>query len=381
MAKKAEKSSLAAMLGKFTDTMGVGIIHTADKLPNCRKIKCVVPMYNYVTTGGFPIGRIIEHVGPNGSLKSYCGYDAIAKFQHYDWANHEENAFTSFTYEGDGEMKTITGYTLRKGYHPKNPPVYRYVALVDVEATYTPDWGERFGIDNEGLIIIRPPLLTNMVDIVQTMLSNELVSFVMIDSLSAVGTDDEMENSMEANQMASGARFWSKAFRKFLAAMNANPNKEATLLYINSLYQKTGVVYGDPEVIRNGDQLARAKTLSVKFKALKAIQGKTDVGDIVTGQNIVIECVKNKVGVNKRKGNFYYAFVDDGVVPAFKTDVSSQLIDLAMKFGVVERKGAWYIYEDVRVQGLDNFVDEVVSSGVIKDIEAQLDEQLCDTSH
>ena len=52
-----------------------------------------------------------------------------------------------------------------------------------------------------------------------------------------------------------------------------------------------------------------------------------------------------------------------------------------MKFGVVERKGAWYIYEDVRVQGLDNFVDEVVSSGVIKDIEAQLDEQLCDTSH
>jgi recombination protein RecA len=186
---------------------------------------------------------------------------------------------------------------------------------------------------------------------------------------------------MEANQMASGARFWSKAFRKFLAAMNANPNKEATLLYINSLYQKTGVVYGDPEVIRNGDQLARAKTLSVKFKALKAIQGKTDVGDIVTGQNIVIECVKNKVGVNKRKGNFYYAFVDDGVVPAFKTDVNSQLIDLAMKFGVVERKGAWYIYEDVRVQGLDNFVDEVVSSGVIKDIEAQLDEQLCDTSH
>ena len=68
-------------------------------------------------------------------------------------------------------------------------------------------------------------------------------------------------------------------------------------------------------------------------------------------------------------------------MPAFKTDVNSQLIDLAMKFGVVERKGAWYIYEDVRVQGLDNFVDEVVSSGVIKDIEAQLDEQLCDTSH
>ena len=69
MPKKAV-SSFAAMYEKFNDTMGSGVIHTASKMPPCRKIKSVIPMYNYVTTGGFPIGRIIEHVGPNGSLKS-----------------------------------------------------------------------------------------------------------------------------------------------------------------------------------------------------------------------------------------------------------------------------------------------------------------------
>ena len=380
MPKKAV-SSFAAMYEKFNDTMGSGVIHTASKMPPCRKIKSVIPMYNYVTTGGFPIGRIIEHVGPNGSLKSYAGYDALAKFQHYDWANHVENAFASFECDGEGEIKEIKSYTLRKGYKPEREPEFRYCVLVDLESTYTPDWGKRLGIDNDALILFRPSSLSQAVDAMQIFLADPNISFVMLDSLSAIGTDDEMESSMESNQMASGARFWSRAFRKFLSAMIENPNKgESTLLYINSLYQKTGIPYGNPEMIRNGDQIARAKTLSVKFKALKEIQGKTDTGDIVTGHNLALECLKKYVGIGKRKGSFYYAYVDDGVVPAYTTDVNSQLIDLAMRFGLIERKGAWYIWGDLRVQGLDNFVTEVVSKGKLAEIECEIDAKISDTS-
>lgn len=368
MAKK-ELSSLNSVLHKFNSTMGDGVIHTASTLPNCRKIKSSIPVYNYVTDGGFPVGRVIEHYGENGSLKSYTAYDAIAQFQHYDWANHEQGAFKSFSYSGTCGLRELESYELRKGYKPKKEPIARRVALVDVEATYTPDWGAKFGIDNEGLILIRPTFLTQCVDIVQALLADEAISLIVFDSLSAVGTDDEIDKSMEDQQMASGARFWNKACRKFQAAMNGNPHKEATLLVINSAYQKTGIAYGDPEVIRNGEQLKRTKSLSVRFKALKKINGKTDEGDIVVGRNIAIECVKNKCGVNGRSANFFYAFVDYGNVSAYHTDSSGQIVDLGMRFGLVDRKGAWYSYEDIRVSGMDNFVDELVKSGKIRDLE------------
>ena len=375
MTKKAT-SSLSAMLEKFNETMGEGIIHNASSLPNCRKIQSSIPAYNYITCGGFPIGRVIEHYGENGSLKSYTAYDAIAKFQKYDWANHEQNAFKSFKYTGSGAVCELESYELKKGYKPKKDPIARRVALVDIEATYTPDWGEKFGIDNDGLILIRPTLLTECVDIVQALLSDENISLIVFDSLSAVGTDDEVGKSMEEQQMASGARFWNKACRKFQAAMNSNPHKEATLIVINSAYQKTGISYGDPEVVRNGEQLKRTKSLSVRFKALKKINGKTDEGDIVVGRNISIECMKNKCGINGRSANFFYAFVNYGSTKAFHTDFAGQVVDLGMKFGLVERKGAWYSYDDVRVSGMDNFVEELVSGGKIKLLESAVYENM-----
>lgn len=372
MAKKSELSSLNAVLDRFNSTMGDGVIHTASIIPICRKIKSSIPAYNYITDGGYAIGRVIEHFGDNGSLKSYTAYDAIAQFQHYDWANHVQGAFKSFEYSGSGLLRELESFELRKGYNPKKDPIARRVALIDLEATYTPDWGEKFGIDNEGLILARPTLLTEAVDIVQALLADESVSLVVFDSLSAVGTDDEMGKSMEDQQMAAGARFWNKAFRKVQAAINSNPHKEATMIAINSAYQKTGIAYGDPEVIRNGEQLKRTKSLSVKFKGLKKINGKTDEGDVVVGRNVSIECVKNKTGVNGRSANFFYAFVDYGTTKAFHTDAPGQIVDLGMRFGLVDRKGAYYSYDDMRVQGMDNFVDELVSSGKLKDLEEEV---------
>ena len=375
--KKSELSALGAMLEKFSEAMGEGIIHSADTLPMCRRVLSSIPMYNYVTDGGFPIGRVIEHFGENGSLKSYTAYDAIAQFQHYDWANHEQGAFLAFEWEeGDEKVKPLKGFSLRRGYKPKKEPEFRRVALVDIEATYTPDWGIRLGIDNAGLILIRPTLLTECVDIVQALLESEDISLVIIDSLSAIGTDEEVGKSMEDQQMASGARFWNKAFRKFQAAMNNNPTGESTLIVINSAYQKTGITYGNPEVIRNGEQLKRTKSLSVRFSALKKINGKTDEGDIVVGRNIAIECVKNKVGVNGRSANFFYAFVSYGTTKAYETDTNSQIIDLAMRFGLVERKGAWYSYEDTRVSGFDNFVAALVKAGAIRGLEKDVYEAM-----
>jgi len=377
MAKKEKVvlSSLNEMINKLNTTMGEGMIHTAEEVPNCLKIKSSIPAYNYVSDGGFPVGRVIEHYGENGSLKSYCAYDAIAQFQHFDWANEEQGAFESFEYAGKGSIRELTGYTLRAGYKPKLEPMARRVALVDIEATYTPDWGDNFGIDNAGLILIRPVLLTECVDIVQALLTDESISLIVIDSLSAVGTDEEVGKSMEDQQMASGAKFWNKAFRKFQSAMNGNPTKQSGMIVINSEYVTVGISYGDPNKVRNGEQLKRTKSMSIRFKGLKKISAKTDTGDMIVGRNIVIENVKNKVGKDGRSANFFYAYNDYGATAANKTDVAGQLVDLGLKQGLVERKGAWYIYGDTKVQGMDSFVETLVEEDLLKDLEADLNKK------
>lgn len=376
MAKKI--SELQNVLSRFDKTMGEGIVHIASVMPPCAKVRSSIPAYNYVTDGGFPIGRVIEHYGENGSLKSYLLYDAIAQFQHYDWANHVQGAFTEFTYgeSGSSLFRPITDYKLRRGYTPKLKPEYRYAVLVDLEHTYTPEWGENFGIDNDGLIIINPDSLTSAVDMIQAILAENEVCLVGLDSLSAIGTDDEVENSMENQQMAPAARFWNKAMRKFQAAMNKNETKEATLILINSAYSKVGLVFGDPEVVRNGEQLKRTKTLSVRFRPAKEISGKTDTGDLIVGRNVSIQCKKNKTGIQGREMSFFYAYVDYDNTLAGKTDIIGQLVDLGMKFGIISRKGAWYIYQDLRVQGLDNFVQEVSSGSTLKDLEKSVYDEL-----
>lgn len=371
MAKK-ELTGLGDILDKFDKTMGGGLIHTASEAPLCRKILSSVPAYNYVSCGGFPIGRVIEHFGEQSSLKSYLSYDAIAQFQHYDWANHEPNAFTSFEYKKDGVINTIVGYKLRKGYKPVNEPLPRLVVLVDEESTYTPDWGEIFGIDNKGLIRVSLPSLSDSVNLAQALLEREDISLLVFDSMSAIGTDDETEKSMGEHQMGANSRFWNKAMRKIQAAMNANPHKEATCLMINSSYQKVGIAYGDPEVIRNGEQMRRTKSLSIKFRSIKEIQAKTDVGDLVIGKNISLKCVKNKTGSCGREATLFYAYEDYDGTPANKTDYESQIVSLGLKQGLAERKGAWYDYKDIRSNGLDAFVTDLTKSGKIKELEDEL---------
>lgn len=378
MAKKSSAtSSLEKMLVKFNEEMGEGLVHTASDIPNCTRVKSSVPAYNYATCGGFPIGRVIEHFGEQGALKSYVAYDAIAQFQRYDWANHLQGVFTKFVYEGKGiakELKSFETKAVTRGV--KNPPEARRVALVDIEGTYTPDWGENFGIDNEGLIVIRPSLLSESVDIVQALLEDENICLIVFDSLSAIGTDEELDKSMEDHQMAAGAKFWNKAFRKFQSAINNNPHKEATLLVINSAYQKVGIAYGDPEVIRNGEQLRRTKTISVKFKALKEISAKTDEGEEMIGRNIAIKCVKNKVGIPGRMANFFYAYRTHGFTQAFKTDVEGQLVDLAIRFGVVKRRGAYYSFGDFQVQGMDAFIIALIEKKMLRAVEKEIDKHL-----
>lgn len=365
--------SLMELVSGLNKTMGEGTIHCASEIPPVRKIRSKIPAFNYCSDGGFPVNRFMEFYGDFSSLKSYLMYDAIARFQRYDWGNNEPEAFESFEYKDHSSgVPILTGYTLRKGYKPKNEPIVKKVALIDIESTYTPDWGDNFGIDNRGLLLIRPSMLSSAVDMIQGLLANENLSLVCLDSLSAVGTDEEIDKSMEDHQMASAAKFWNKAFRKFQSSINANPEPDITMIVINSAYEKVGFVMGDPEKVRNGKQLSLTKSLSIRFRGLKEIPIKTDSGDEVGGRNITIKCMKNKCGVPFRTATFFFSYLDESGTPKGKTNVEEQIIELGIKNGVIERAGAYYTYKGNKAQGMDKFVTMLIEENLIKEVEEDL---------
>ena len=359
-------ADIHALIRSLNKTIGSDAISSADDVAEVFMIRSNIPAYDYVTTGGFPVGRIIEHYGDavNGFScgKSAVAYRALAEFQHTCWNTRTQGAFRNLKFEAAkkgkkddtiGELKALTGHTMRRGY--KGEPKYKYVALIEPEATFTPEWGEHWGIENGGLIHMRPETAEHAVNVTEALLMNEDVSLVVFDSMSIVGAAAESDSDMESQQMGLNARFWNKAVRKFQSAMNKNPSHDCTLLLINSAGLKIGIAYGDPESIKNGGQLKLSKSMSVKFRSGKTIKGVDEFASVEIGKNVHIENKKNKVGQEGLEADMFYLYVADEITEAKTFDTVAQLIELGLMMGFISRKGAFYTYEKTTGQGLNNF--------------------------
>lgn len=360
MAKSSVRDTLKSLQKKY----GENVISLGTNLKPIRKIPLGIPIFDYITTGGFPVNRIIEFYGDFSSLKSYFCYRGIAKFQKYDWANDVEDVLTAKVKIVDG-MPELQKIICKRGYKPKKEPQVKFCALIDLEGTYDKRWGEILGIDNEALIYVNPSSLNVAIDILDAFLSDENISFVVFDSMIAIGADAETDASMEKEQMGVNAKFWNKAIRKITAAINRNTDKDVTLALINGAYEKLGMVFGDPEQVKNGKGVGLAKSMSIKSSALKTIDETVDGTKVVKGRNITLRNKKNKVGAPFREGSLYFTFVDDGHLKVGDTDIVAQVIQLAQVGGLIERRGAYYMYKTSKVQGFDNFCNLLADNAEI----------------
>lgn len=353
---------LTSVLKALRKKFGENILHMGSEIPNIRRIPMKdLPAFDYVTSGGLIHNRINEFVGENGSLKSWVMYKYLGIYQRMDWSTYTLDALYKFVYDKSSNIKS---YAVRRALKTKiKEPVARQVALIDIEHTFTPDWGEKMGIDTKGLILSQPDRLSTAVDMAVALLANPDISLVCLDSMSASGTDEEVDGSMEDNQMGVAARFWNKAIRKMQAAMNSNPNKDITLIVINSEYE--GMSQYDGIKIRNGGQLKRSKSLSVRFRGLKELTGEVEdtegntTKDVI-GRNVSMKCLKNKGGgPTFRDATFFYAYVDYELTSANSTDYISQIMDLAVRGGIIKRDGNTYTYEKVKAVGFAKFVAKI----------------------
>ena len=250
---------------------------------------------------GFPKGRIIEIFGPESSGKTTVALHAIAEVQ-------------------------------KKGVR---------AAFIDAEHALDPVYAKRLGVNIDELLISQPDTGEQALEICEALVRSEAVDIVVIDSVAALVPKAEIEGEMGDSHVGLQARLMSQALRKLSGTVNKT---KTTCIFINQLREKVGVMFGNPETTPGGRALKFYSTIRLDVR--RGEQLKTS--DSVIGNKTVIKVVKNKVAPP-----FKTAVVE--IMYGLGISKESEIIDLAVEAGIVDKSGAWYSYNGQKIgQGKEN---------------------------
>lgn len=251
--------------------------------------------------GGMPRGRVIEIFGPEAGGKTTLALHVIAEAQ-------------------------------KKG---------GMAAFIDAEHALDAVYARKLGVDVDNLLVSQPNSGDEALEIAQTLIQSSAVDVVVVDSVAALVPKQELEGDMGDPQMGLQARLMSQAMRKLKALVNKS---QTCLIFINQLRMKIGVMFGNPETTPGGRALRFYADVRVDIRRVAAIKD----GDRVIGNHTRAKVVKNKLAAPFRQTEFDLIF-GEGI--SRETD----LLDLGVLHGLLEKSGAWYSYNGERIgQGREN---------------------------
>ncbi len=254
--------------------------------------------------GGLPRGRVTEVYGPEGSGKTTICLHTVAEAQ-------------------------------RKG---------GVAAFVDMEHALDPVYAARVGVDIDNLLVSQPDTGEQALEITETLVRSGGIDIVVIDSVAALVPRAEIEGDMGDPSMGVQARLMSQALRKLSGAIHQT---KTAVIFTHQLRQKIGVMFGNPETTTGGQALKFYASVRLDVRRIQAIK----VGDEVIGNRTRVKVVKNKVAPPFRTAEFDIMF-NEGISKA------GDVLDLATKFEVVQKRGAFFSYGDIRLgQGRENAKD------------------------
>jgi recombination protein RecA len=300
----AKKKALEAALDQIDKAYGKGSIMRLGQFEKIEvgSISTGSPSLDLaIGIGGVPRGRIVEVYGPESSGKTTLALSIAAQAQK----------------EGG------------------------VVAFIDAEHALDPTWAERIGVKLDDLLVSQPNYGEQALDICDLLVRSNSVDVVVVDSVAALTPKAELDGEMEDSQVGVQARMMSKAMRKLTAAISQS---KATVIFINQIREKVGVVYGSPETQPGGRALKFAASLRLDIRRVTSITE----GEKAVGNRVRVKVVKNKVAAPFTKAEFDIMF-NEGI------SYTGDLLDLAVLAKVAQKSGAWFTYGAVKLgQGREN---------------------------
>jgi recombination protein RecA len=245
--------------------------------------------------GGIPKGRIIEVYGPESSGKTTLTLHAIAEVQ-------------------------------RRG---------GVAAFIDAEHALDPQYAQRIGVNLENLLVSQPDNGEQALEIVESLVRSNAVDIIVVDSVAALVPQAEIEGDMGDSHMGLQARLMSQALRKLTAIISKS---KSTVIFINQLRMKIGVMFGNPETTTGGNALKFYASLRMDIRRISQIKQ----GDAVIGNRTRVKVVKNKVAPPFREAEFDIMY-NEGI------SKEGDVLDLATNKEIVDKSGAWFAYEGEKI--------------------------------
>ncbi|QEN05811.1 recombinase RecA [Thiospirochaeta perfilievii] len=262
-----------------------------------------------IGVGGYPKGRIIEIYGPESSGKTTLALHAIAECQ---------------------KMGGIA-------------------AFVDAEHAMDPAYARNLGVNVDDLWISQPDTGEQALEITESLVRSGAVDIIVVDSVAALTPQAEIDGDMGDSHMGLQARLMSQALRKLTGVISKSG---CSLIFINQIRMKIGVMFGNPETTTGGNALKFYSSLRMEVRKIETMsKGQEDA----TGNRVRVKIVKNKVAPPFRK-------VELEIIFGKGISATASLLDGALKFDFIQKSGAWYSYKDAKIgQGRENvkiYLDE-----------------------
>jgi recombination protein RecA len=245
--------------------------------------------------GGYPKGRVIEVYGPESSGKTTLTLHAIAEVQK-------------------------SGGT---------------AAFIDAEHALDPEYAKKLGVDLEELLISQPDTGEQALEIAETLVRSNAVDLVVIDSVAALVPRAEIEGDMGDAHVGLQARLMSQALRKLTGIISKT---KCTVIFINQIRMKIGVLFGNPETTTGGNALKFYSSVRMDIRRVSQIKQ----GEVVVGNEVKVKIVKNKVAPPFRVAEFDIMY-DEGI------SLTGDVVNLALKYEIVGKAGSWFDYNGEKI--------------------------------
>ncbi|HUA13166.1 MAG TPA: recombinase RecA [Candidatus Sulfotelmatobacter sp.] len=245
--------------------------------------------------GGIPKGRIVEIYGPESSGKTTLTLHAIAQIQK-------------------------AGGT---------------AAFIDAEHALDPSYAKRIGVDTENLLLSQPDNGEQALEIVETLVRSNAVDLIVVDSVAALVPRAEIEGEMGDSLPGLQARLMSQALRKLTGIISRS---KGTVIFINQIRMKIGVMFGNPETTTGGNALKFYSSLRLDIRRI----GQIKQGEEIVGNRVKVKVVKNKVAPPFKQAEFDILY-NEGI------NYIGDVVDLASEEDIIEKAGAWFSYKGSKI--------------------------------